>query len=92
MGLGSRSEREGCVVEGYRGGHCGGEDVSELQQPGPFNIGPALQSRNPLTASMEEAQVIGNIPIRYEARLLNTAGCAWANLECFLIPDSSASR
>lgn len=49
------------------------KDVSELQQLGLFNIGPTLQSRNPLTASMEEAQMIGNIPIRYEARLLNTA-------------------
>lgn len=70
MGLGNCSKREGVCRGGFSGGgHCGGEDVSELQQPGLFNIGPALQSRNPLTASMEEDQVIGNIPIRYEARL-----------------------
>lgn len=73
MGLGSRSEGEGGVSwRVLEEGTVVVKIVSELQQPGLFNIGPALQLRNPLTASMEEAQVIGSIPIRYEARQLNT--------------------
>lgn len=73
MGLGSGSGREGVCRGGFSrkalvkkmSAHCNIQACSTSAQQ--------RSRRKPLTASMEEVQVIGNIPIRYEARQLNTA-------------------